>query len=103
MEKELDMKSRRRIDKAVAERYQRARKKEKSKILDEFAKTAQYNRAYASWLLRNLWRKTVILAFLKDDPFSCFFANILIFGIAEPNVHSVAFLVILYHDSVHKR
>jgi len=44
----------------VAERYQRARKKEKSKILDEFAKTAQYNRIYASWLLRNLWRETVI-------------------------------------------
>lgn len=60
MEKELDMKSRRRIGKAVAGRYQRARKKEKSKILDEFAKTAQYNRAYASWLLRNLWRKTVL-------------------------------------------
>ncbi len=60
MEKELDMKSRRRIGKVLAERYQRASKKEKGKILDEFTKVAQYNRAYASWLLQNLWRKTVL-------------------------------------------
>ncbi len=60
MEKELDMNMRQRIGKVVARRYQRARKKEKIKILDEFIKTTRYNRAYASWLLRNLWRKTVI-------------------------------------------
>jgi len=60
MEKELDMNMRQRIGKVVAIRYQRARKKEKIKILDEFIKTTRYNRAYASWLLRNLWRKTVI-------------------------------------------
>jgi len=42
MKKELDMKSRRRIGKAVAQRYQWAKKKEKRRILNEFAKTAFY-------------------------------------------------------------
>jgi len=60
MEKELEMKTRQQIGKVVAKRYQRATKREKSKILDEFIKTTKYNRTYASWLLRNLWRETVI-------------------------------------------
>jgi hypothetical protein len=38
MKKELDMKVRKVISKTVAERYKKSRKKEKSKILDEFTK-----------------------------------------------------------------
>ena len=59
MGKELSLEMRRRINKVVARRYQKARKGEKSKVLDEFVKTTGYNRAYASWLLRNLWRRVV--------------------------------------------
>jgi len=60
MEKELDLKMRQRISKISARRYQAAGKKGKSKILDSFTGTTEYNRSYASWLLRNLWRKTVL-------------------------------------------
>ena len=60
MKKELEMGIRKKISKKIAERYQRARKKEKGKILDEFVSLMGYNRNYASWLLRNIGRKVVI-------------------------------------------
>jgi len=60
MKKELDMKVRRVISKTVAERYKKSRKKEKSKILDEFTNITGYNRSYASWLLNNLGKKLVV-------------------------------------------
>jgi hypothetical protein len=59
MKKELDMKVRKVISKTVAERYKKSRKKEKSKILDEFTNITGYNRSYASWLLNNLGKKLV--------------------------------------------
>ena len=44
----------------VAKRYQRARKKEKGKILDEFIQIAGYTRYYASYILRN-WERKIVL------------------------------------------
>jgi len=40
------------ITKEVSERYRRAQKKEKGKILDEFCKLTGYNRKYAGRTLR---------------------------------------------------
>src|SRR5579883_1670442 len=37
---------------AVAVRYRKARKKDKTKILDELCATAGFNRKYASWRVR---------------------------------------------------
>lgn len=41
----------------VARRYRKAKKKEKSRMLDEFVATTRYNRVYASWLLSNWGRE----------------------------------------------
>ena len=48
----LDMATRVRITKEVSNRYRRASKKEKGKILDEFCATTEYNRKYAGRVLR---------------------------------------------------
>ena len=60
MKKEISMRVRKVISKEVAKRYQKARKKEKSKILDEFIELTGYNRKYGSWLLRNWGREVVV-------------------------------------------
>lgn len=60
MDKGLKMEERRKISKKIAGRYQKARKKEKGKILDEFVELVGYNRSYASWLLRNIGKEVVI-------------------------------------------
>ena len=60
MKKEISMRVRKVISKEVAKRYQKARKKEKSKILDEFVELTGYNRKYGSWLLRNWGREVVV-------------------------------------------
>jgi hypothetical protein len=52
------MREKQKITQQVSKRYQRARKKEKSKILDEFVEVTGYNRAYASNLLNN-WGKKI--------------------------------------------
>lgn len=54
----LTMREKQKITQQVSKRYQRARKKEKSKILDEFVEVTGYNRAYASNLLNN-WGKKI--------------------------------------------
>ncbi|MCM8786359.1 MAG: transposase, partial [Candidatus Omnitrophica bacterium] len=54
LKKELDMAVKKKISRIVAERYCKARKKEKGRILDEFVKVFGYRRCYASWLLRML-------------------------------------------------
>ena len=60
MNKRLEMKTRRQIGREMAEKYQKARKKEKSKILDQFVGITKYVRGYATWLLRNWgWRIVV--------------------------------------------
>jgi hypothetical protein len=46
------MSERRVLVKAYAVRYQRARKKGRSGVLDEFVELSGYNRSYAAWLLR---------------------------------------------------
>jgi len=52
----MTMAARREVLRVTAGRYQRARKREKSKILDEFIETTGYSRWHASRLLRNFGR-----------------------------------------------
>ena len=47
----LAMKHKKAITKELQKRYQRATKKEKTKILDEFINLTQYNRTYAARIL----------------------------------------------------
>lgn len=49
----LTMKEKKAITMEIAQRYQKARKKQKRIILDEFTALTGYNRAYASYLLSN--------------------------------------------------
>ena len=53
----LDMKTRKKICAEIFKRYQKAKKKDKAKILDEYAETLGYNRDYLASLLTN-WGKT---------------------------------------------
>jgi hypothetical protein len=53
----LTVQERQAMTRAVAKRYQRATKKERGRILDEFCATTGYNRAYAAFQLHNLGRK----------------------------------------------
>ena len=52
----LDMKTRKKICGEIYRRYQKAKKKGKAKILDEYAITLKYNRDYLAHLLTN-WEK----------------------------------------------
>ncbi len=56
----LSMKEKKAVSKQVAHRYQKAGKKEKKRILDEFVHISGYTRWYGSYVLRNLGRKVVI-------------------------------------------
>ena len=49
----LDMKTRQKLTDETAKRYCLATKKEKSKILDEYCATMDYNRKYAIYVLKN--------------------------------------------------
>jgi len=53
----LDMQTRKKICAKIYRRYQKAGKKGKGKILDEYAKTLECNRDYLAHLLNN-WGKT---------------------------------------------
>ncbi len=53
----VNLTTRKEMSKALARRYQRARKKEKTEILNVFVKMTGYHRVYARWLLRNWGRK----------------------------------------------
>ena len=53
----LDMKTRKKICGKIYRRYQKAGKKAKAKILDEYAQTLDYSRDYLAHLLSN-WGKT---------------------------------------------
>src|SRR6266849_3749426 len=59
----LTMKERKRIAEATAGRYRRARKKEKTAILNEFVELTEFARSYAAMVLRNHGR--VVTALLK--------------------------------------
>jgi len=52
----LDMKTRKKISNEIYRRYQKAEKKGKAKILDEYTKTLGYNRDYLAHILTN-WEK----------------------------------------------
>ena len=53
----LDMKTRKKICAVIFKRYQKAPKKGKAKLLDEYVETLGYNRDYLANLLTN-WGKT---------------------------------------------
>ena len=52
----LDMENRKKICTEIFKRYQKARKKNKAKILDEYTQSLGYNRDYLATLLSN-WGK----------------------------------------------
>jgi len=54
------MQERKVLTKALAERFRRAGKKEKGRILTEFVEAAGYNRSYAAFLLRNHGRRVAV-------------------------------------------
>lgn len=56
----LTMKERKAVTREVAMRYQRASKKQKGIILNEFIALTGYHRTYANWLLKNLGRKVYL-------------------------------------------
>jgi len=56
----VNLTTRKEMSKALARRYKRAKKKEKTEILNVFVKMTGYHRVYASWLLRNWGRKIEI-------------------------------------------
>ena len=56
----LTMRERKKATAVVAVRYQKAGKKEKGIILDEFTKLTGYGRRYASYVLRSHGRKVRI-------------------------------------------
>jgi len=49
---EMTMKTRQELVKATTKRYQKAGRKKKAAILDEFCESTPYNRDYAATLLR---------------------------------------------------
>jgi len=55
----LDMKQKQAITKELKERYNKATKKEKTKILDEFIALTGYNRCYASCILKTKKEKVI--------------------------------------------
>jgi hypothetical protein len=54
------MKERKVFTKVLCERYRKARKKEKGEILDRLVETAEYNRCYARYILRNYGRRVFV-------------------------------------------
>ena len=58
-ERMLGMKQKQAITKELKTRYNKARKKEKTKILDEFTALTKYNRCYASCILKTKKEKVI--------------------------------------------
>lgn len=56
----LSMKEKKAVAKETAKRYQKATKKERGLILDEFTSLTSYTRCYASFILRN-WKRKIRL------------------------------------------
>ena len=54
------MNERKAVTKATAERYARAGKKEKGRILDEFTLLTGYNQSYARYVLRHFGERKVL-------------------------------------------
>jgi hypothetical protein len=56
----LTMNERKSVTRQLAPRYQKARKKDRKLILNEFVSLTEYNRHYAAFLLHNWGRKRVM-------------------------------------------
>jgi len=56
----LTMRERRVVVDVTAKRYQKATKKDRTRILDEFTVLTRYRRSYAAWLLAN-WKRRKVL------------------------------------------
>lgn len=54
------MNERKTLTKLFAERYQRATKKEKGELLDEYLEMTGYDRCYGAWLLRSHGKRVVL-------------------------------------------
>jgi len=61
----LDMRQKKTITKELKARYNRATKKRKGLILDEFCALTGYNRSYASWILKI--KKERVLGYIKTE------------------------------------
>jgi len=59
----LDMRQKKAITKELKKRYNRASKKKKTIMLDEFCATTGYNRSYASWILKI--KKQKVLGYVR--------------------------------------
>lgn len=59
----LDMRQKKAVTKELKKRYDKATKKKKSIMLDEFCATTRYNRSYASWILKI--KKDKVLGYMK--------------------------------------
>lgn len=59
----LDMRQKKAVTKELKARYNRASKKKKTIMLDEFCATTGYNRCYASWILKT--KKQKVLGYVK--------------------------------------
>jgi len=59
----LDMRQKKAVTKELKARYNRATKKKKTVMLDEFCATTGYNRSYASWILKI--KKKKVLGYVK--------------------------------------
>lgn len=66
----LTMKEKKSVTREITKAYQKASKKEKKGILDEFVRLTGYNRCYASAMLKNYGKKTRISSqvVLMSDP-----------------------------------
>jgi len=60
MVKELTMGQRQGVTVKLAKRYRGASKEEKGRILDTLVKVTEYNRCYASWVLRHYGRRRLM-------------------------------------------
>jgi len=60
----LDMRQKKAVTKELKKRYNKATKKGKGVILDEFCATTGYNRSYASWILKI--KKDKVLGYIKS-------------------------------------
>lgn len=65
----LELKEKQKITKMLSRRYQKVRKKEKVKILDEYIRLTKYNRAYGSYLLNNWGKKIRVITPVGDMVF----------------------------------
>lgn len=72
----LTLDERRIVIRETADRYNKERKKEKGKILDEFVHLTGYNRCYASYVLRTYKEKKKAIIYERDGKRVVFVADL---------------------------